>query len=233
MEVPFFKEKGYGLIVPDTLGYGGSAKPLDPTLYKMDGIARDIIDIMDAEKIAQAIIIGHDWGSAFASRIVQVFPERVLAFAVLAIGYQVLDSQFDFDKILKFTKEKLGYEIYGYWKFLDEEDSAKLCEDNEKRIQSEELLKGGLAAPTCYYKAILRYAKELGQGTTAEECKTNKPAFIGAASEDYIGVAALNIQQTKAYCENLTVREFQANHWVQLQRPNELNKELEAWLEGL
>ncbi|KAL0576465.1 hypothetical protein V5O48_005508 [Marasmius crinis-equi] len=280
-------QKGYGLIVPDMLGYGGTAKPLDPAEYKLSLISKDIIDILDAEKIDQAVVIGHDWGSRTTSRVVQYFPERVSAFGVLAVGYQPPNPDFDFQKVLAFTKGIAGYEFFGYWGFFNEDDSAKLCEENfekffnlvfpedpkswisdlaptgalrnyfntkaalpspswltaevrfgslglEKRIHSEELRKGGLAAPTHWYKYILsRHNVEDDQGIPADRYKTDKPAFVGAATQDYIATAAAAVQQSQALCSNLTVKEFQANHWVQLQKADEVNRELEAWLKGL
>jgi soluble epoxide hydrolase / lipid-phosphate phosphatase len=60
-QVVFFKEKGYGLIVPDMLGYGGTAKPADVGAYKANLIAKDLVDVLDAEGIQQVIAIGHDW----------------------------------------------------------------------------------------------------------------------------------------------------------------------------
>lgn len=60
-QVPFFKEKGYGLIVPDLLGYGGTDKPSDPASYKYSLMTADIVDILDAEKVDKVIPIGHDW----------------------------------------------------------------------------------------------------------------------------------------------------------------------------
>jgi soluble epoxide hydrolase / lipid-phosphate phosphatase len=60
-QVAFFQDKGYGLIVPDMLGYGGTAKPLDPQLYVSSLVTKDIVDILDAEGIDQAVVIGHDW----------------------------------------------------------------------------------------------------------------------------------------------------------------------------
>lgn len=60
-QVTYFQELGYGLVVPDMLGYGGTAKPSDPQQYKSSLIVRDIIDILDAEKVERCIVIGHDW----------------------------------------------------------------------------------------------------------------------------------------------------------------------------
>ncbi|KAG5650461.1 hypothetical protein H0H81_012172 [Sphagnurus paluster] len=60
-QVEFFKASGYGLIVPDLLGVGKSDKPTDPVQYRMSLIVQDFLDILDAEKVANAILIGHVW----------------------------------------------------------------------------------------------------------------------------------------------------------------------------
>ena len=57
----FFGAKGYGLIVPDMLGYGGTAKPANAEEYKASLIVKDVVDILDGEKIQKVIVIGHDW----------------------------------------------------------------------------------------------------------------------------------------------------------------------------
>ena len=59
--VPHFEEQGYGIIVPDTLGYGGTDKPSDPAAYKGTLLAKDLVDIIDAEKLSKVIAVGHDW----------------------------------------------------------------------------------------------------------------------------------------------------------------------------
>ena len=59
--VPFFEKQGYGIIAPDMLGYGGTDKPTDPAVYKGTLMTKAMVDILDAEKIAKVIVIGHDW----------------------------------------------------------------------------------------------------------------------------------------------------------------------------
>ena len=56
-----FKEQGYGVIVPDMLGYGGTDKPADPALYVQSAMSQDIVCILDAENVEKAVAIGHDW----------------------------------------------------------------------------------------------------------------------------------------------------------------------------
>lgn len=60
-QVEFFVPKGFPVIVPDLLGYGGTDKPIDAQFYKWGDMAGDVIDILDAEKVEKVIAIGHDW----------------------------------------------------------------------------------------------------------------------------------------------------------------------------
>ena len=59
--VPFFKERGYGIVVPDLLGYGETDKPTDAAMYVSSKVCRDVVDILDKEGVEKAIAIGHDW----------------------------------------------------------------------------------------------------------------------------------------------------------------------------
>ena len=59
--VPFFKSRGYGIVVPDLLGYGETDKPTDAAMYVSSKVCRDVVDILDAEGVKKAIVIGHDW----------------------------------------------------------------------------------------------------------------------------------------------------------------------------
>ena len=59
--VPYFEAKGYGVIVPDMLGYRGTDKPTDWREYQYSLLNKDLVDILDAEGIKQAVAIGHDW----------------------------------------------------------------------------------------------------------------------------------------------------------------------------
>ncbi|KAK7053022.1 hypothetical protein VNI00_004343 [Paramarasmius palmivorus] len=276
-QVPYFREKGYGLIVPDLLGYGGTAKPIDTAEYRFSLMSRDIIDILDAENVETAVLIGHDWGSMVTSRIVQYYPERVLAFAVLAVGYQGSFVDFDWEATNAQTKDMFGYELFGYWGFFSEDGADKLVESKfdkffnvmfpedpkqlitdfapvgalkryletgaaapppswisrkERRIQTDLLLKGGFAAPLNYYKLMfLGIGPEDDKGLP--DVATKKPAFFGVALEDYVARLEIQVPGTQELCSNLTLKEFQSNHWVQLQRPNELNRELGSWLESI
>jgi soluble epoxide hydrolase/lipid-phosphate phosphatase len=60
-QVAYFQLRGYGVIVPDQLGYGGTSKPTDSQSYRASLMAKSLIEILDAEGVEKAVAIGHDW----------------------------------------------------------------------------------------------------------------------------------------------------------------------------
>lgn len=61
LQISHFSNKGYGIIVPDCLGYGGTSKPLETSFYNLKAMATDIHDILVHEKIEKVIGVAHDW----------------------------------------------------------------------------------------------------------------------------------------------------------------------------
>lgn len=65
-QIAHLEPQGYGFIVPDTLGYGGTSKPLEYEAFRLRLQAQDLIDVLEAENPATAVIgIGHDWSVLF------------------------------------------------------------------------------------------------------------------------------------------------------------------------
>ena len=60
-QVDYFSNEGFGIIVPDMLGYGETDKPEDFKLYRPKLICQDIVDILDHEGVGKCVGIGHDW----------------------------------------------------------------------------------------------------------------------------------------------------------------------------
>lgn len=59
--VQILEQKGYGLIVPDLFGYGGTSKPTDPQAYTLALMAGDVVEILEAEGLKKIVAFGHDW----------------------------------------------------------------------------------------------------------------------------------------------------------------------------
>ncbi|KAJ7177599.1 alpha/beta-hydrolase, partial [Mycena filopes] len=130
-QVAFFEPLGYGLLVPDLLGYGGTDKPADTKLYGGSGLANDMADILDAERIERVIAIAHDWGSRAVGRLLNYHPHRVSACAFLAVGYfppvqpgtDIITRSLD-------AAEIFGYDAFAYMRFFAEPDAPALLEEH-------------------------------------------------------------------------------------------------------
>ncbi|KAI0348477.1 alpha/beta-hydrolase [Trametopsis cervina] len=116
-EALFFEERGYGIIVPDMLGYGDTSKPTNVDAYIPSLISKDLVELLDAEGIQKAIAIGHDWGAKAVSRLANHHPERFYAYAFLAVPFWAPRPPMDHDEFLKQIKARYGYELFGYWEY--------------------------------------------------------------------------------------------------------------------
>jgi pimeloyl-ACP methyl ester carboxylesterase len=78
---------GYRAIAPDMRGYGLSSAPVDATLYTPLQTAGDLVGLLDALKIASAVLVGHDWGATHAWNAALMRPDRFKALFCLSVPY--------------------------------------------------------------------------------------------------------------------------------------------------
>ena len=60
-QISFFVAKGYGILAPDLLGFGETSKPKELEIYSGEGMARDIVEIMEFEGLGSVVGVAHDW----------------------------------------------------------------------------------------------------------------------------------------------------------------------------
>ena len=78
---------GYRAIAPDMRGFGRSSAPADAALYTPLHTAGDLVGLLDALKIASAVLVGHDWGAAHAWNAAMMRPDRFKAVFCLSVPY--------------------------------------------------------------------------------------------------------------------------------------------------
>jgi pimeloyl-ACP methyl ester carboxylesterase len=128
-QVDYFVKEGYGVIVPDMLGYGGTDQPTDVAMYKARLMVQDLVDVLDGEGVDKVIVIAHDWGCYTASRFWNYHgASRILAIAFLAAGYLPPGPLLDIDAVNTMSKQIVGYEILGYQLFFVSEGAEKKIE---------------------------------------------------------------------------------------------------------
>ncbi len=60
-----------------------------------------------------------------------------------------------------------------------------------------------------------------------------KPAFFGGAVRDYNCIPAFMRAPFYKYAPNFTFQDYDSGHWIMMQRPEEMNKDLLGWIEGI
>lgn len=84
-QIPVLSAAGYHVLAPDQRGYGGSSRPEDIDAYNITELTADIAGLLDDVEAEQAVIVGHDWGSPVATNFPLFFPERVSAVVAMSV----------------------------------------------------------------------------------------------------------------------------------------------------
>lgn len=77
------------VIIPDLRGYGGSDAPPDDVghrMYSKRQMATDIVALLDALGLSDAMVLGHDRGARVSYRLALDHPERVSRLGIIEIA---------------------------------------------------------------------------------------------------------------------------------------------------
>ena len=126
------------VIAPDMLGYAGTAKPLDTAIYNYAGMADDLREILDAEGVEKAIVVGHDWGAVMAYRFYAFHADRVAGVVLLNITYHPPskpgDPKFNLQQVNELLKSAYGAPLWTYWEFFTASDGPRLMQENLEKV---------------------------------------------------------------------------------------------------
>jgi pimeloyl-ACP methyl ester carboxylesterase len=75
---------GYRTLRLDQRGYSSGARPGSVNAYRMPHLVADAFGFLDALKVVNAHVIGHDWGGAVAWAMAEQAPERLISLTVLS-----------------------------------------------------------------------------------------------------------------------------------------------------
>ncbi|WYZ38232.1 hypothetical protein EsH8_III_000146 [Colletotrichum jinshuiense] len=126
--------KGFGIVALDNLGFGGSSKPTDPSVYAFHHLAADVVEILDAENLGSVVALGHDWGSMVAQRLYNFHPSRLRGLVTLNVPYMAPSGHFDLDAINAMTKMVFGVGIFEYWHFFTADDAVDIMNRNLESV---------------------------------------------------------------------------------------------------
>ena len=84
---------GFSLVAMDCRGHGESGKPHDDSAYGHDRMAEDVLAVMDAVSLSQALILGYSMGGFIGLRLLAAHPERVHKLAIAGVGETYLQDR--------------------------------------------------------------------------------------------------------------------------------------------
>jgi pimeloyl-ACP methyl ester carboxylesterase len=81
---------GYRVIAADARGHGSSAKPGDPSAYRPDGIAGDVLRLLDHLRLRRAHLFGYSMGGRNAAWLLAHHGDRFLSGVIAGAGLNLL-----------------------------------------------------------------------------------------------------------------------------------------------
>jgi pimeloyl-ACP methyl ester carboxylesterase len=230
-QIPALVSAGYRVIAPDLRGRGQSDMPPHADDYRMHLLVQDVDAIMRALDVEQAHVIGHDWGAALAWAFAASLPGRVRRLAALAVGHPGA-----FLKAL--TRSSQGAKSWYMVFFQLPRVSESLIKANDWRF-FRRFLRGLPDAD--------RYIEDLGRPgaltaglnwyrANAKPWRVNKLPNVTAPTLGIWGSRdpALGEMQMRASGEFVDgpfrYERLDAGHWMQLERPEDVNRLLVEFL---
>ncbi len=141
-QIDHFRRLGWGILAPDLLGAGRTSRPAEADKYVLKDMARDVVEILDHEKISKVHAVGHDWGSFLLSTFAVYYPERTNKLCFIAVGYRPPGVPFDIEAAHKVTTKIVGYPTFGYQTFFIQHEKAQ--ELLNEHVSNRIIIKGFL-----------------------------------------------------------------------------------------
>jgi len=111
--VPQLTAAGYSVVVPYVRGFGETRFIAADTMRsgQQAAIGHDLLDLLDALDIRDAMVAGFDWGARAACVIAALWPERVRGLVTCG-GYQIQDIAGSVQPISPEDERRYWYQYY-------------------------------------------------------------------------------------------------------------------------
>lgn len=222
-------EAGYRVIAPDQRGCGESAMPARVGDYRLERLTADMIALLDALGVREPVrLVGHDWGAVVGWQLAIAHPQRFHSFVAMSVGHpdeyrrglaQKLRAWYAFFFLLRGVSETLIRA--GDWRLF-----RRLSADPAETAQRI----AALSRPRRLTAALNWYRANVGTLLRGRFAPVTLPV-LGLWSD---GDFALTERQMRDSQRQVTgpwryVRIAGASHWLQLERPGEVNRLLLDW----
>jgi pimeloyl-ACP methyl ester carboxylesterase len=256
-QLPALAGAGYRAVAPDMRGYGESSIPPQVEDYDIATLCADMTGLLDALGEERAVFVGHDWGAAVVWELAVRHPERVAAVAGMSVSFVPRAPVPPVDAM----REGLGEEFYIVWfqepgpadealardvrrtftttrqwtkEWAEGHDDPPLPEwmsEEDLRVYVESFERTGFTGGLNWYRNIDRNWELREQ---VEDRRIEQPALYLAGSRDPV-LKFMPPEVMDGWVTDLRAKVLidGAGHWVQQERPREVNEALLGFLRDL
>lgn len=256
-QLPALAAAGFRALAPDMRGYGESSAPREVEAYDVLTVGNDIIGLLDEVGEAQAMFVGHDWGAIVVWQLALTHPDRVAAVAAMSVPFVPRPPAPPVDLL----RQALGEDFYIVWfqqpgvadealardvrrtLTTTEQWTAQWADRDEQprrpRWLSEEDLDVYVEAfERTGFTGGLNYYRNLDRNweltAPQAERRVEQPALFLTGSRDPVQ-RFTPVEVMEGWVTDLREKLVidGAGHWVQQERPEEVNAALTRFLAGI
>jgi pimeloyl-ACP methyl ester carboxylesterase len=256
-QLPALAEAGYRALAPDMRGFGRSSIPSEVEAYDVLTLCGDLVGLLDDLGDEKAVFVGHDWGATVVWTLALAHPERVAAVAGLSVPFAPRAPA----PPVELMRRGFGEDFYIVWfqepgvadqalardvrrtltttrvwtsEWAEAEEESRVpgwLTEEELRVYVDAFERTGFTGGLSYYRNIDRNW-ELTEPLDGR--RVEQPALFLTGSRDpvqrfmppEIMDGWLTDLREKVIVEG-------AGHWVQQERPEEVNQALLRFLREL
>lgn len=82
-----FSENGFYCVAPNLRGYSKNACPKGKKHYRLNKLAKDILDISKFLNKPKFHLVGHDWGAVIGWKVVHDYQDRILSWTGISVPH--------------------------------------------------------------------------------------------------------------------------------------------------
>ncbi|EGR1736949.1 alpha/beta fold hydrolase [Vibrio parahaemolyticus] len=228
-QVDPFVSAGYRVITLDMRGYGKTSKPMEKEHYHITMLASDVKAVLDHLNIEKAHVVGHDWGSVVSWAFAGIYPQATKSLTAISAGHplgiltmpdiqQREMSWYFFFFQLPMAQDLLAAED---WKLFKE----WIRNHPEWEHWKEAFKEGKDIVPGLNW---YRNALNLESPMKAEDLGHVQAPCLGIWSEQDYYLGEKQMKDSAHFIGEYGSFEFtrvnDATHWVQLDKPDEINE---------
>lgn len=262
-QIPALAQAGYHVLAPDQRGYGGSSKPSAIEDYDITALTGDLVGLLDDVGAARAVFIGHDWGANVVWAVPLLHPSRVAGVVGVSVPPIPRPRVPPTQAFKRIFGDNFFYMLYFQEPGVADADLSRDPATTMRRLFTdpgtlgsnaasaavdskplpgwisrqevdhyiEEFTRTGFTGPLNWYRNMDRNW-ELTASTPADAI-TVPSLFIGGSDDPVLMFTRRDRASEVVSGPYREVMIDGAGHWIQQERPEDVNRELLNFLSGL